>query len=228
MRPSIIPWICCFLTDRHRCVKLNRDVSRGSRWLYVDDLTISEATPVKGNSNIQTALDQVCHWASYNDMKLNPKKCKEMVIPFANSDVRIPGLTIAIDRVDLERVQSHKVLGLTLQNNLKWNTHVYEMIVKSSRRLHILRVMKHANVPAAHLRCLYSTLIRSTLEYCCPVWGTSLPAYLSEKLESLQKRALRMILLEVNVCIYFYHIYILFTYIFVALIVSLKLQFTVL
>ena len=133
-----------------------------SYWKYVDDLTISEAIPVKGDSKTQAALDQVNHWASYNDMKLNPKKCKELVISFARSDVCTPDLTI--DRVDLERVQSHKVLGLTLQNNLKWNTHVDVMIVKSSRRLHILRVMKQANVPATHLLSLYSTLIRSTLE----------------------------------------------------------------
>ena len=81
------------------------------------DLTISEAIPVKGDFNIQAALDQVNHWAFYNDMKLNPKKCKEMVLSFARSDVCNPDLTI--DRVDLERVHSQKVLGLTLQNNLE-------------------------------------------------------------------------------------------------------------
>ena len=76
-----------------------------SYWKYVDDLTISEAIPVKGDSNIQAALDQVNnHWATYNDMKLNPKKCKEMVISFARRDICTPDLTI--DRVDLERVQS--------------------------------------------------------------------------------------------------------------------------
>ena len=75
-------------------------------------------------------------WAASNNMRLNPKKCKELVISFARSNVPTPTLTI--DGVDLEKVQSHKVLGITLQNNLKWNDNVQEMISKGSKRLYIL------------------------------------------------------------------------------------------
>ena len=103
-------------------------------------------------------------------MRLNPQKCKELVICFARSNVPTPTLTI--DGVDLEKVQSHKVLGITLQNNLKWNDNVQKMISKGSKRLYILRTMKRAGVPVTHLLNLYSALIRSILKYCCPVWGT--------------------------------------------------------
>ena len=36
-------------------------------------------------------------------------------------------------------------------------------------------------------------LIRSVLEYCCPVWQSSLSVQLSERIERVQKRALRII-----------------------------------
>ena len=130
-------------------------------------------------------------WAASNNMRLNPKKCKELVISFARSNVPTPTLTI--DGVDLEKVQSHKVLGITLQNNLKWNDNVQEMISYGSKRLYILRTMKRAGVPVTHLLNLNSAPIQSILEYCCPVWGTLLPAYLSDKLELLQKRVFRIV-----------------------------------
>ena len=40
---------------------------------------------------------------------------------------------------------------------------------------------------------IYIALIRSVLEYCCPVWHTNLPSYLSEQIERLQKRVLKII-----------------------------------
>ena len=45
----------------------------------------------------------------------------------------------------------------------------------------------------AELILFYITCIRSILEYACPVFHRALPGYLSEDLERLQKRALRII-----------------------------------
>ena len=40
---------------------------------------------------------------------------------------------------------------------------------------------------------MYTTCIRPVLEYACPVFHHSLPQYLSNEMERLQKRALRII-----------------------------------
>ena len=47
-------------------------------------------------------------------------------------------------------------------------------------------------VPAV-LHKLYCSIVRSVLEYACPVWA-ALPKYLGDAIESVQKRALRIIL----------------------------------
>ena len=39
----------------------------------------------------------------------------------------------------------------------------------------------------------FCTIIRPVLEYACPVWSTSLPTYLSDAIEMIQKRVLRSI-----------------------------------
>lgn len=48
-------------------------------------------------------------------------------------------------------------------------------------------------MPANDLLSFYATCIRPVAEYACPVFHTALPQYLSDQLERLQKRALRII-----------------------------------
>ena len=100
---------------------------------------------------------------------------------------------LAIDTKALESVDAHKVLGVTIQSNLKWDLHINEVVAKASKRLHILRVLKRGGVPPADLLKVYFALIRSVLEYCCPVWHNALPVKLSDSIERVQKRALRII-----------------------------------
>ena len=40
---------------------------------------------------------------------------------------------------------------------------------------------------------IYVSVIRPVLEYACPVWSTSLPNYLSDAIEMIQKRVIRSI-----------------------------------
>ena len=82
-----------------------------------------------------------------------------------------------------------------LQSKLisKWGSHINEVVAKASKRLHILHVLKRGGVPPADLLKVYFALIRSVLEYCCPVWRNALPVKLSDNIERVQKRALRNI-----------------------------------
>ena len=48
-------------------------------------------------------------------------------------------------------------------------------------------------MPANDLLSFYIICIRPVVECACPVYHTSLPQYLSDQLERLQKRALRII-----------------------------------
>ena len=65
---------------------------------------------------------------------------------------------------------------------------------KAARRLYILRILRCSYVTTTDLVTVYVTLIRPPLEYGCIVWHFSLPLCLSDRLESIQKRALRIIL----------------------------------
>ena len=70
------------------------------------------------------------------------------------------------------------------------------IVKKASKRFHILRVLKRCEIPLHELVLIYYALIRSVLEYCCIVWHNSLPAYLADSIERVQKRVLNIILLD--------------------------------
>ena len=112
-------------------------------------------------------------------MKLNPKKCKELRVCFLRET---PDLSpLLIDGHALEVVQSHKVLGLVIQNDLKWNDHIDSVVSKASKRSYIFRTLRCGGVPTEDLLTIYFALIRPVLEYCCVVWHHPIPLYLANE-----------------------------------------------
>ena len=107
---------------------------------------------------------------------------------------RNPTPTVCVNGKVLETVKSHKVLGLIIQDNLKWNKHIEMSTSKASKRLHIIRVLRQGGVPPHDLLHIYYALVHSVLEYCCIIWHNSQPKYLLKNIEMVQKRALRIIL----------------------------------
>ena len=94
----------------------------------------------------------------------------------------------------LEVVDSAKILGLTVSNNLKWNNHIDQITSKARKRLYFLSQLKRARVGTKELVLFFTTCIRPILEYASPVFHNGLTNYLSQDLERIQKRALRIIL----------------------------------
>ena len=70
------------------------------------------------------------------NMVLNPKKCKEMTLRFRRVLDHLPS-ALAINTKALESVDAYKVLGVTIQSNLKWDLHINEVVAKASKRLHM-------------------------------------------------------------------------------------------
>jgi len=73
-------------------------------------------------------------------------------------------------------------------------THTLLMYIhKSNSRLHPLKQLKRAEIPQDDMLHFYFSIIRPVLEYAIAVWHTVLTEDLSDQLEAIQKRALRII-----------------------------------
>ena len=62
------------------------------------------------------------------------EETEEMVFHFRTSQIDFPDVTIGIERVFLA-----KILGVTIQSDLKWNSHISNMIKKANKRFYLLR-----------------------------------------------------------------------------------------
>jgi len=82
---------------------------------------------------------------------------------------------------------------MTLRSDLRWNSHVHNVISKCSKRLHLLTQLKRAGVAKKDILQFYKSCIRSVLEYASIVFHHSLPKYLSDDIERIQRRALSII-----------------------------------
>ena len=122
---------------------------------------------------------------------MNNDKCKELHISFARFERDFP--PVVIDGVNIKVVESAKLLGLTISNDLNWNTHITEVIKKAYKQLYFLIQVKRANVSVSDLSRIYTACICSVLDYAAPVFHYALLKYLLNELECLQRRALCII-----------------------------------
>ena len=68
-------------------------------------------------------------------MQLNAAKCKEFVIAVKKCKHSFEPLFVS-DK-NLTVVQNAKILGLTISNNLTWNTHIGEITKKQTNALYL-------------------------------------------------------------------------------------------
>ena len=110
-------------------------------------------------------------------------QCKEMCISFLQYCPFPPAPIL---------VGSSLMLAVYLSDNLTWNEHVIHIVKKGSKRLYAIRALKKCGLTDRQLVLVYCSIIRSVLEYASPAWA-GLTHYLSDQIESIQKRALKII-----------------------------------
>ena len=96
-----------------------------------------------------------------------------------------------------EIVKAAKILGITARNDLKWNDYVDNITAKASGRIYLLKQLKRTDTDRKSLIQFFCGRNRSVLEYAYQTFHSSLPACLSDQIERVQKRVLRILFPEV-------------------------------
>ena len=159
---------------------------------YVDDTTAVSSSDDPFDNALQASVDNLCDWCAVNGMRINVPKTKEMVIYFGktfNLDF-IPMLKI--DNGDVVRVCNFKLLGVVFSSDLTWHAHTSYILDKVSRRLFIIWQLVRCGISFCDIIVIYCSIIRSVMEYACPVWHCGLTKGESSDLERVQKRVLRI------------------------------------
>ncbi|XP_028414247.1 uncharacterized protein LOC114537304 [Dendronephthya gigantea] len=223
VKPTIVNWIIDFLRHRQQRVKydgtfsnwvdVHAGVPQGTRlgpwlflilindlrlpdqisqmWKFADDITLSEVITQSNESSIQDAVDYVNLWSKENHLQLKPTKCKEIQSCF--KIIPPSFVPIEIDWIKFDKVSTARLLGVTIRDDFNWIDHVKTITAKASKHLYLLRQLKRAGLSVDDMKAFYCSVVRSVLEYCCQLFHRNFPNYLSNDLERIQKRALRII-----------------------------------
>ena len=130
---------------------------------------------------MQHELDNLDEWVNNNNMKLNASKCASMEVTFArNPPAQLP---LTINGVPLQQVETVKILGLQVTKNLKWDTHVKDILKKANGRLHLMKTLKYFKMPLFDLNTIFKGYVRPITEYAAPAWHPGLTSGESAMLE---------------------------------------------
>ena len=95
---------------------------------------------------------------------------------------------------NVEVIDSTKLLGTVISNDLKWDLNTAAIVKKANARMELLRRAASFSPSVEDLKDIYILFIRSILEQSATVWHSSITAENSSDLERVQKSALKVIL----------------------------------
>ena len=137
---------------------------------------------------INTDLQKISDWFKANKLALNETKTKFII--FHKSHNKPPStFSITLNNIELERVEYTKFLGVLIQENLSWHTHVNYIGNKVSRATALLAKLKHY-LPKYVLSIIYNSLCVSHISYALPVWGAAQKS-ITNRIHKLQKKGIR-------------------------------------
>ena len=106
--------------------------------LFADDCVCYRK--IKGTEEtvkLQEDIDRLGCWARKWGMRFQPVKCNIMQI--TRKQIKKVNASYTLEGTVLDNVENIKYLGVTITNDLKWNTHVSNICTKANRTLGFLR-----------------------------------------------------------------------------------------
>ena len=209
-----------YLSNRLQHVKINSSFSTWSELLqgvpqgsvlgpllfniYLNDLFFllkdidvcnfaDDTTPFVCDINLETVLIKLetnseiaIAWFDSNYMKLNTEKCHLIV-----SGHRYEEQWVKIGEDKIWEEKSVKLLGVTIDNELKFDSHVKNICLKANMKLSaLLRLNSYLSFEKK--RILYKAFVESQFKYCSLSWMFH-SRYSNNKINRLHERALRLV-----------------------------------
>ena len=152
---------------------------------YADDTTIYVCD--RDHENIINRLENetliLSEWFQNNYLRLNGEKCHLMIFGEKSND-----LSIKIGNTTIKESTEEKLLGVTLDKQLSFKTHVQSLCKKASQKLHAISRISYL-LDTEKLRQVMRAFILSQFSYCPLVWMFC-NRHLNNKINHIHKKAL--------------------------------------
>ena len=114
-----------------------------------------------------------------------------MIVGVQHITKNIQLLNINIDGNKIRDVKKQKLLGVYINENLRWTDHIDHLCAMISSKISLLRQLS-TYIPNDAQIIFYQGYILPLIDYGSSTWGTT--SKITEKLSKLQKHAARFIL----------------------------------
>jgi len=129
---------------------------------------------------MQLFVAELVQQATDVSMMVNGNKTKELLI---GSAIKDPPPPVNLGGMLVERVTTLQLMGVHVASDLKWSQHIDAIRAKAASRLHFLKQLKRSDARCDDLLYFYVTVIRTVLEYACPVWKLQSHRHTDEGIE---------------------------------------------
>ena len=159
--------------------------------LFADDTNIfyshTDASYLMEVVNLE--LKKITCWFYTNKLSIDVKKSNFIIFRPRQNRQRFD-LAFNISNYSIDRVKEATFLGVILDEQLTWKSHIHNVARKVSKAIGIIYKSSFCLNNSA-LRTLYYSLIYPYLFYCVSVWASTYPSNL-RRLIKLQKRVVRI------------------------------------
>ena len=118
---------------------------------------------------VENTLSTVLTWFTQNSLKINPSKTEMLIIKSrrqtANTD-----FSVSFGDDEISPSDSVKILGVTLDSHLSWDSHVGTVVRRCNMILIGLARLRH-KLPKCTRQLLVQALVFPHIRYCLTVWG---------------------------------------------------------
>ena len=192
--------------DAGECLIASEVSKPVSTFVYIDDFNAVEAlnlrdapahyTTSKAQIHVtakkyERLFNRINNLAEDIGMVVNGKKTQMLCVNACKHNN--VSSVIRSEELEIKSGNSLKLLGFTFDSRPNANRHVESLIEKFYTRLWTLRFLKRSGLSTSRLLEIYNTVLRSAVEYCSTVYHSLIPQTLSNKLEGIQRQALRII-----------------------------------
>jgi hypothetical protein len=187
---------CIFIND----LPLHVSDENVTNDLFADDSSLQTS----GN-NLQTvktslpkSVNEVSDWCKSNSMTIHLGKTKSMTIATRQKHQLNPlQLNLDLGGICIEQVHEHRVLGVIIDDQLNWQSHLNNVCKTVSKNIFLLSQLKrYLNTTA--LKLFFNSHIMSHINYSSTIWDGCSNAN-KKRLNSLHRRAAKLLLTDSSI-----------------------------
>lgn len=144
---------------------------------FADDMALVATLKDENSlSEYFSFIEQLKSWFDSSFLELNVQKTKEICLDKRTRGDSSLVQPVIINNETVEQVHSFKYLGIVLDVNLNFSTHVDTICRKANQRLYLLRKLRSFGVQKQILQTVYKSLVESILSFSMIAWYGNLLA----------------------------------------------------